>query len=326
MTTVRVQGPEGSQSLELAADATVGDLKDAIADKLGIPPAAQTLLTGFPPSTLTADDTAALAATLGSAPRVLVRRAAGSAPAAPAASSNRRKPATVQRVAPGTSARDAELPAPAPAAAAAAASSSSSAAASSSSAAAAPKRARDGDDDDGESAIPASLRPASGAERKKQAKAKAPKAKTAEQIATAYYHAGSSGSALAARGDFLTEHGMIEHRVAALGSRKYTIDGVAAQGKGGARLDVSFKGVRNQMHESVQWLSRDEMREVLRLLASRGSSSRRTASAASHLLAPREMAARSPAMLWSLAHEFYGDIAGGVDALQVELATQASQA
>ena len=196
----------------------------------------------------------------------------------------------------------------------------------SSSAAAAPKRARDGDDDDGESAIPASLRPASGAERKKQAKAKAPKAKTAEQIATAYYHAGSSGSALAARGDFLTEHGMIEHRVAALGSRKYTIDGVAAQGKGGARLEVSFKGVRNQMHESVQWLSRDEMREVLRLLASRGSSSRRTASAASHLLAPREMAARSPAMLWSLAHEFYGDIAGGVDALQVELATQASQA
>ena len=152
------------------------------------------------------------------------------------------------------------------------------------------------------------------------------KAKTAEQIATAYYHAGSSGSALAARGDFLTEHGMIEHRVAALGSRKYTIDGVAAQGKGGARLEVSFKGVRNQMHESVQWLSRDEMREVLRLLASRGSSSRRTASAASHLLAPREMAARSPAMLWSLAHEFYGDIAGGVDALQVELATQASQA
>ena len=168
--------------------------------------------------------------------------------------------------------------APAPAAAAAA---SSSAAAASSSAAAAPKRARDGDDDDGESAIPASLRPASGAERKKQAKAKAPKAKTAEQIATAYYHAGSSGSALAARGDFLTEHGMIEHRVAALGSRKYTIDGVAAQGKGVARLEVSFKGVRNQMHESVQWLSRDEMREVLRLLASRGSSSRRTASAAS---------------------------------------------
>ncbi len=316
MTTVRVQGPEGSQSLELAADATVGDLKDAIADKLGIPTAAQTLLTGFPPSTLTADDSAALAATLGSAPRVLVRRAAGSAPAAPTASSNRRKPATVQRVQPGTSARDAEPPAPAPAAAAAA----------SSSAAAAPKRARDGDDDDGESAIPASLRPASGAERKKQAKAKAPKARTAEQIATAYYHAGSSGSALAARGDFLTEHGMIEHRVAALGSRKYTIDGVAAQGKGGARLDVSFKGVRNQMHESVQWLSRDEMREVLRLLASRGSSSRRTASAASHLLAPREMAARSPAMLWSLAHEFYGDIAGGVDALQVELATQASQA
>ena len=34
------------------------------------------------------------------------------------------------------------------------------------------------------------------------------------------------------------------------------------------------------------------------------------------------MAARSPAMLWSLAHEFYGDIAGGVDALQVELATR----
>ena len=68
-------GGGGPSKLELAADATVGELKDAIADKLGIPTAAQTLLTGFPPSTLTADDTAALAATLGSAPRVLVREA-----------------------------------------------------------------------------------------------------------------------------------------------------------------------------------------------------------------------------------------------------------
>ena len=46
----------------------------------------------------------------------------------------------------------------------------------------------------------------------------------------------------------------------------------------------------------------------------RGSSSRGRAS--SHLLSLREMATRSPALLWSLALAFDGDVEGGVRQLQ----------
>ena len=38
-----------------------------------------------------------------------------------------------------------------------------------------------------------------------------------------------------------------------------------------------------------------------------------------HLLVPREMAAPSPALLWSLAHAFDGDVEGGVRELQQQL-------
>ena len=53
----------------------------------------------------------------------------------------------------------------------------------------------------------------------------------------------------------------------------------------------------------------------MRAIEARGSSSRGRRGGSLHLLAAREMAMRSPAVLWSVAHEFGGDVEGGVAAL-----------
>jgi len=130
----------------------------------------------------------------------------------------------------------------------------------------------------------------------------------------------SSGSALgaAARGggktiDFLSEHAMIEHRTAALASGQYELIVTAAKGKGCATLAVTFRAVRKAVCEHVQLLDREELTAFMRCLASKGSS--RRGANMSHLLSPSAMAARSPAVLWSVAHAFDGDVQGGVEIL-----------
>ena len=143
--------------------------------------------------------------------------------------------------------------------------------------------------------------------------ARAPKAKTAQQIASEYFvGAPTAPPSASARGgatrDFLTDHGTVEHRVAALQTRKYALEEV---GKG--QLQASYKAVRKEIRETVQLLGTEQIAEVLRALAARGSSSRGRSN--NHLLAPREMAARSPALLWSLAYAF-GDVEDGVRQLQ----------
>ena len=55
-----------------------------------------------------------------------------------------------------------------------------------------------------------------------------------------------------------------------------------AQGKGCGQLVASFKAVRKQLVETVQHLSRDELRGLLRALSSRGSSSRGAAHHGQH--------------------------------------------
>lgn len=146
------------------------------------------------------------------------------------------------------------------------------------------------------------------------------RAKPIERIAGEY--ACGSGSAVdAARGgktsDFLSEHGMIEHRVAAITSGKYELLKVPPKGKGNGQLCASFKAVKKQLSETVQRLDRDELSQLLRSLRARGSSRRSTSFG--HLLTPREMAARSAAVFWSFAFEFGGDIQGGVATLLGEL-------
>ena len=140
-----------------------------------------------------------------------------------------------------------------------------------------------------------------------------------DKLAQMYYT--SSGSAVSATirggggtsGDFLSEHGMIEHRVEALRSGKFVLEVCPPVGKGKSAcrtLAATFKTVRRDVCEHVQLLTREELKEFVAAIASRGSSRRGNSS--SHLLNPAAMAARSPAVLWSFAHEFHGDIARGV--------------
>ena len=58
---VRLRVPGGQLTAELADDATVGDLKDAVFDKTGVAPAAQELKAGFPPKKIEGADGTSLA-------------------------------------------------------------------------------------------------------------------------------------------------------------------------------------------------------------------------------------------------------------------------
>jgi len=106
---------------------------------------------------------------------------------------------------------------------------------------------------------------------------------------------------------------MIEHRVSAIASGKYTLEVLPPKGKGPPLVTATFKAVRKQVNETVQLLSHAELQEFVGVLASRGSS--RRGGMANHLLTPAAMAARSTTVLWSMVHEFGGDIAGGVRSL-----------
>ena len=53
---VRIRAPSGQHTVELDAEATVGDLKALIAEQAGVAIAAQELLAGFPPKKVTAGD------------------------------------------------------------------------------------------------------------------------------------------------------------------------------------------------------------------------------------------------------------------------------
>ena len=83
---------------------SIGDLREAIAAALGIPPAAQELRSGFPPQVVTASEASLVSAVLGDGARVLVKAAA---PLPAAAQPNflpsgggggRKKPIAVQRL------------------------------------------------------------------------------------------------------------------------------------------------------------------------------------------------------------------------------------
>eukprot|EP00965_Chrysotila_dentata_P043435 1443948-Pleurochrysis_carterae.AAC.2 len=140
------------------------------------------------------------------------------------------------------------------------------------------------------------------------------KTSTVEELAVAYYHGPSSALQLAANAggsscDFLTEHGMIEHRLRALQSGGYEVahvDGKVPQ------LAVTFRGARKMVSETVRHLDVDELRAFVVAVASRGTSRR---GCSTHLLSTREMATRSPALFWSFAHYFDGSVEGGLKQL-----------
>lgn len=84
---VRLRGPAGQHTAEVATEATFGDLKSIVAEKTGIPPQAQELLAGFPPKLIspTTGD-AATCASLGMSDgeSIMVRELKGEASAAAA--------------------------------------------------------------------------------------------------------------------------------------------------------------------------------------------------------------------------------------------------
>jgi hypothetical protein len=78
--------------------------------------------------------------------------------------------------------------------------------------------------------------------------------------------------------------------------------GTVAFSASAGRLTVVFRGLRRELEERVQELSKEEVQEVLRAVLGK-SSSRRSASAG-HLLAPLEMASRSPTAFWNAVRHF----------------------
>ena len=329
---VRVQGPDGMVEMTFGAGATLGELKERIAAEMAIAPAAQGLRAGFPPAPLAAGPDAPLTDVLGGAARVLVTRLAGaaagpSAPAASASSSNRRKQQQPKRLVPPPAGGP---PAGGGAPAGDAAEEGRGTSASRKRAVAAAAAAIDADDDDDDDApsgvdplaltMEAERKKAGGAKAGKEGGAKkprAPKRLSAEKLATAYYLGPGNALQRAASGgggtgDFLTEHGMAEHRTAAIGAGKYELV------PRGNSLSATFRGVRKAVTEEVQLLDRAELGVVVRAVAARGSSSRGRRGGSMHLLAVKEMAVRSPDLLWSMAHEFGGDVKAGVEALLAE--------
>ena len=108
------------------------------------------------------------------------------------------------------------------------------------------------------------------------------------------YHTNAEGGGAAER---LQRQGDVEARLAAR----------PAFEEAGGRLVVRYKALRTLLEESVQALSREELLQLLTAVGHRGSKRRATATA--HLLAPREMAGRSPVAFWNALHLF-----GGVEA------------
>lgn len=323
MPLVRVQGPSGMLELELGDTATVGELRARIEQVLAIPTAAQQLKTGFPPQAMGAPDGTPLCEVLGEgSARILVSRMPG---ASSSASSSRRKPHTVHRLVQGSTSTESRAISTAEVNSQPQESSSgfgpdiqAREAPVEQDAQPASKRRRAGravstTDDEGDPLryTLQAEKEMSGSTGSKNTNNKGGRVRTVEQLVRDYHYGAGSALQSAARAggtsnDFLTEHGNIEHRLAALSSRKYKMD------QDGQWLCVNFKAVRRQVSDVVQVLEPEQLREMVVAISSRGSSSRRSSN---HLLSEREMATRSPTLLWGLARAFDGDIKRGVTQL-----------
>ena len=112
-----------------------------------------------------------------------------------------------------------------------------------------------------------------------------------DDLASKYYLNDSS-----ADGSILQREGDAQNRLRS--AEGGTVVFSAASG----RLTVVFKGLRKELEERVQELSREEVLALLRAVLGK-SSSRRQASA-SHLLTPLEMASRSPTAFWNAVRHF----------------------
>lgn len=341
---IRLQSSAATTEVSLPSDATLGDLRAEVTSSLKL--LAPDLRAGFPPALLTGDDSQELAQLLGGGGSARVIVSGGSAAAA--SSSSRRKQTNVVRNA--AAAHPADAPARTggdgtrtvgdgtrpefsrekgskrkgvkkgstsdpledwePEKLARVMQSERDAAGGSNHTS---KRSKGGSDATSEKPKP----PAS---KRAAAKPRAPKRHSIEEMATGYYCGPSSALALAARGgggsgDFLSEHANIEYRLDAISSGRF----VVAVSEGGQELQVTFRALRRDVCETVQALNKQELAEMVTRIGKRGgTSSRGRASSSRHLLTAREMSKRSPALFWSLAHEFDQNVERAVDQLLAE--------
>ncbi len=325
-----MQAPDGVSTIEIADDATFSALRAAISASCGIPAAQQELRCGFPPRVVEAADGEIVASAISSGDRVLVRPSGAAAPSVPQAGGGRKKPQQVRRLVEGAAPRDLPQAAASADGGGAAASDAPVEAAAPAPEAAAAGRKRKAGGGGGGSSEPdplaltmASARAEAGGGAgggKAAAKGGAAPAKvrrrSIEQLASEYYLGGPMQTAAAGggkTGDYLTELGMVEHRVNAISTGRFELVVLPPKGKGPAAISATFKGVRKQVCEVVQMLDEAELRELFAALASRCSS--RRGGGSSSLLGVGAMAARSPTALWSIAHAFDGDITAGVEQL-----------
>ena len=137
------------------------------------------------------------------------------------------------------------------------------------------------------------------------AASKRPRVRTATvaELATAYYLAAQGGTAA----ERLQSSADVEARLAAAACVPPAPPSARTPSfaEAAGRLTVRYKALRTALEERVQALSRDHTQQLLRAVLLRGSSGSRAAAAA-HLLAPREMAARSPTAFWNAVRHFGG--------------------
>lgn len=123
--------------------------------------------------------------------------------------------------------------------------------------------------------------------------------KSVTQLALAYYTAGGDGE------DTIQREGDAQNRLRCEASAVRTVRG--------ARLTVQFRGLRHDLEEVVQALTREETLGVLAAVLARGG----LRGAASHLLEPHAMASRSPTVYWNAVHLF-GTVRAAAEAAKAE--------
>jgi len=121
---------------------------------------------------------------------------------------------------------------------------------------------------------------------------------TPAELAVSYYLAADAGGAA----ERLQRSGDAEARLAAAACAPPAPPSARTPAFAAAagRLTVRYKALRTTLEERLQALSRDQTLEVLAAVLARGGAR----GSAQHLLAPREMATRSPTAFWNCVRHF----------------------
>ncbi|GAQ87457.1 hypothetical protein KFL_003540100 [Klebsormidium nitens] len=131
---------------------------------------------------------------------------------------------------------------------------------------------------------------------------------TVEELANEYYayqeddDVGPEKVTKAALTKRMNIEGDASNRVQAAEKHKFGVEEVEGKTKN-PQIHVKYKGLRKELEERLQLLTKDDVATVIRNVANRGSSSRRQGKS-KHLLEPLAMAKRSPTLFWNAVHHY----------------------